>query len=206
MDFVWFDEEPPFDIYRECQMRVLDKKGDIFGTMTPLKGLTWVYDEIYLNQNNNDEVWHEHIEWADNPYLSSEEIKLLTSSMSNDELEARRYGNFMNSQGLVYSEFSENENVIEPFDVPKEWYDNISIDPGLSNPLSAHWYAKDYDGNVYVIAEHFEAQKSVEYHAEAIKKICDRLEWKKAGNGMYSALIDSAAKQKTLASEKNVVE
>ena len=43
LDFVWFDEEPPQDIYEECRMRVLDKGGDIFGTMTPLKGLTFVY-------------------------------------------------------------------------------------------------------------------------------------------------------------------
>ena len=24
LDFVWFDEEPPKDIYEECKMRVLD--------------------------------------------------------------------------------------------------------------------------------------------------------------------------------------
>ena len=206
LDFVWFDEEPPYEIYRECQMRVLDKQGDIFGTMTPLKGLTWVYDEIYLNKSGNEEVWYEQIEWADNPYLSKDEIELLTSSMSKDELEARRYGKFMSSEGLVYSEFDENVNVIEPFDVPKEWFDNISIDPGLNNPLSAHWYARDFDGNVYVIAEHFEAKKSVEYHANVIKAICEKLGWPKGYNGMYNALIDSAASQKTLASEKNVVE
>jgi len=206
LDFVWFDEEPPYDIYRECQMRVLDKQGDIFGTMTPLKGLTWVYNEIYLNESHNEEIWYEQIEWGDNPYLSQEEIDLLTSTMSSDELEVRRYGKFLNSEGLVYSEFDENVNVIDPFDVPKEWYDNISIDPGLNNPLSAHWYAKDFDGNVYVIAEHFEAKRNVEYHSNVIKAICDRLDWPKGYNGMITALIDSAASQKTLASEKNVVE
>ena len=42
-----------FDVYLECKMRVLDKCGQIFGTMTPLKGLTWVYNEIYLNDKNN---------------------------------------------------------------------------------------------------------------------------------------------------------
>ena len=44
LDFVWFDEEPPRDIYEECLMRVMDRKGDIFGTMTPLKGRTFVYN------------------------------------------------------------------------------------------------------------------------------------------------------------------
>ena len=47
LDYVWFDEEPPEDVYRECLMRVIDKRGDVFGTMTPLKGLTFVYEEIY---------------------------------------------------------------------------------------------------------------------------------------------------------------
>ena len=85
LDFVWFDEEPPFDIYRECQMRVLDRQGEIFGTMTPLKGLTWVYNEIYLNQNSSPEVWYEFIEWADNPFLAKKEIDFLTSSLSAEE-------------------------------------------------------------------------------------------------------------------------
>lgn len=206
LDFVWFDEEPPFDIYRECQMRVLDRQGDIFGTMTPLKWLTWVYNEIYLNQNNSPEVWHEHIEWADNPFLSKKEIEFLTSSLSSDELQSRRYGNFTALGGLVYAEFDENVHVIEPFDIPLEWQDNISIDPGLNNPLSAHWYAVDYDGNVYVVAEHFEAKKDVAYHSQRIKEISQRLNWHYASNGMISALIDSAASQRTLASNKSVVD
>lgn len=68
LDYVWFDEEPPKDIYEECRMRVFDRKGDIFGTMTPLKGLTFVYEEIFLNRRGDKEVWYEFMEWADNPY------------------------------------------------------------------------------------------------------------------------------------------
>ena len=144
----------------------------IFGTMTPLKGLTWVYNEIYLNQSNDNEVWHEEMEWADNPYLDKDEIEAMTKSLSADELESRRYGKFMQCGGMVYSEFDENVHVLDPFEVPKDWQDNISIDPGLNNPLSAHWYARDYDGNVYVIAEHFDKGKDVYYHAQKIKEIC----------------------------------
>lgn len=206
LDYVWFDEEPPEDIYKECRMRVLDRCGEIYGTMTPLKGLTWVYNTIYLNEGNDEEVWCEFMEWADNPYLSQSEIKSLTATLSQSELEARRYGKFINSGGQVYSEFDESVNVIEPFNVPQEWYDNISIDPGLNNPLSAHWYAVDYDNNIYVIAEHYETNQTVEYHANKIKEICKRLNWHTALNGMYSALIDSAANQRTLSSPKNVCE
>lgn len=204
LDYVWFDEEPPEEIYRECRMRILDRKGELFGTMTPLKGLTWVYDEIYLNESQNEEIWSISMNWDDNPYLDSGEIKALKQSMSEEELESRCYGKFQTFGGLVYPEFDPQIHVIEPFEVPKDWFDKISIDPGLNNPLSAHFYAVDFDGNVYVIAEHYEAGKDVQYHANAILNICKRLNWKVGFGGKIEALIDSAATQTTLASEKSV--
>ena len=206
LDWVWFDEEPPFDIYMECRMRVLDREGIIFGTMTPLKGLTWVYDKIYLNEAQDDEIWCIEMEWADNPFLSKKEIDSLTKTLSAEELESRRYGKFSAKGGLVYSEFDVGVHVIEPFTVPHDWYDNISMDPGLHNPLSAHWYAVDYDGNIYVIAEHYEAEKSIEYHSKCILEKCKQLNWPTGFNGKINALIDSAANQKTLASPKSVSE
>ena len=207
LDFVWFDEEPPEDIYLECRMRVIDRRGEVFGTMTPLKGLTFVYNEIYLNKRNDPEVWYEFMEWSDNPYLDEREVRALETSMDEKTLQSRRYGKFVtDNAGLVYPEFDEGVHVIEPFAVPKEWQDNISIDPGLNNPLSAHWYAVDFDDNVYVIAEHYEAGRDIDYHAQAIKDICARLDWHTDSKGRICALIDSAAKQRTLGSVKSVVE
>jgi hypothetical protein len=145
------------------------------------------------------------MEWEDNPYLSKKEINNLSSHLSEEELQSRRFGNFTSGTGMVYNEFDENYNVIEPFDVPYEWYDKISIDPGLHNPLSCHWYACDYDGNIYVIAEHYEKQKTVDYHASRIKEISEGLDWPTM-NGKIEAIIDSAANQRTLASEKSVTE
>lgn len=206
LDFVWFDEEPPEDIYEECRMRVVDRKGDIYGTMTPLKGITFLYDRIYLNDRGDDNVWHIFMEWADNPYLDPDEIKSVSAAMTREELDSRRYGRFVTAKGQVYPEFQESVHVIEPFEVPREWYDNISIDPGLHNPLSCHFYATDGDGTVYVIAEHYEAGQSVAYHARKIKEIAAGLGWHGDGKGRIGALIDSAATQRTLASSKSVAE
>lgn len=206
LDYVWFDEEPPEDIYLECRMRVLDRKGDIFATMTPLKGLTFVYNDIYLNRRGDGEVWYEFMDWSDNPYLDAEEAAQLEGCLDERALQSRKYGRFAAAEGLVYAEFDESVHVIEPFSVPKEWQDTLSIDPGLHNPLSAHWYAVDYDDNVYVIAEHYEAEKDIDYHAEKIRAISERLGWKRDGQGRIRALIDSAAKQKTLSGVKSVAE
>lgn len=206
LDYVWFDEEPPEDIYDECAMRVVDKKGSLFGTMTPLLGLTFVYKRIYLNCFSDPEVWHIFMEWSDNPYLDPDEIERVSASLSDDEREARRYGRFVDAKGAVYTEFDERTHVIAPFDIPPDWQDRLSIDPGLNNPLSCHWYAVDYDGNVYVVAEHFLAGQSVQTHAQEIKRISAALGWHTDSRGRIYALIDSAAAQHTLNAEKSVSE
>ena len=138
LDFVWFDEEPPKDIYDECKMRVLDKNGDIFGTMTPLKGLTFIYDEIFLNKGNSPNVWYQFMEWLDNPFLNKDAVEEFINTLPEDELESRRYGRFKQNEGLVYPEFDENVHVIEPFSVPYDWQDIIRIcqkTTGLLIPL-----------------------------------------------------------------------
>jgi len=187
-------------------MRVLDRKGDIFGTMTPLKGLTFVYNKIWLNEDNDPEIECTCMEWADNPHLDKDEVAALTATMSQEEIMSRRYGKFSASKGLVYHEFDPKIHVIKPFNVPREWYDNMSIDPGLNNPLSCHWYAADGDGNVYVIAEHYEAGRDIGYHVGAIKAVSEALGWHTDFAGRYCSLIDSAASQRTLASNKSVAE
>lgn len=206
LDYVWFDEEPPYDIYSECRMRVLDKDGDIFATMTPLKGMTFVYDEIYLNKYNDPNIWYEFMQWDDNPFISESAKNAMKQSLSEQELKSRQFGEFLDVGGRVYPEFNENVNVIEPFQIPYEWQDKLSIDPGLKNPLSCHWYAVDYDGNVYVVAEHYESGRDIGYHSEVIHRISDEMHWHRNSNGMIEALIDSAANQTTLASIRSVAD
>ena len=201
LDFVWFDEEPPEDIYEECRMRVFDRRGCIFGTMTPLKGLTWVYGEIELNERNDPEVWCTHMEWKDNPYLDASEIEGMTALMSEEEQQSRRFGRFRSGEGLVYPEFDPERHVIDPFDVPADWQCAVSIDPGLRNPTSCHFYAADYDGRIYVVGEHYAAGKDVDWHAEKILALADSLGWRRDSSGRLRALS-----QRTLAAEKSVAE
>lgn len=115
---------------------------------------------------------------------------------------------FQNTRFYLYilSLFAIRLFIGQAFDIPRDWQDRLSIDPGLNNPLSCHWYAVDYDGNVYVVAEHFEAGKPVAHHAAAIKNISARLGWHTDGRGRLYALIDSAAAQHTLNADKSVAE
>lgn len=205
-DFIWFDEEPPKDIYDECRMRLLDTRGELWGTMTPLLGLTWVHDEIYLNTLQDPEVWYTTMAWKDNPFLDRREVAMLEGLLPPSERESRQYGRFMSHGGLVYGEFDPRVHVIEPFDVPKEWFDRLSIDPGLVNPLSCHWYAADGDGNIFVVAEHYAAGKDALWHCGRILEKCGELGWPQTHSGRVEALMDSAALAQSLAAEKSVAQ
>ncbi len=44
-------------------------------------------------------------------------------------------------------------HVIEPFEVPKSWKVYRSYDFGFGKPFACNWYAVDYDGCAYMIAE-----------------------------------------------------
>jgi phage terminase large subunit-like protein len=205
-DWIWFDEEPPKEIYDECKMRTIDVQGSMWGTMTPLKGLTWCYNTIYLNEVDDPQVICWNMQWEDNPWLRPDEIQALVATLSEEEREARQFGRFVALSGLVYKEFKEDIHVIDPFVVPKGWYDNISIDPGYNAPLACHFYACDGDGVVYVIAEHYEREQVVPHHAKKIHGIAKSLGWPKNANGKLKALIDSDALKKTVMSEKSTVQ
>jgi len=66
---IWFDEEPPKSIYEEAFVR--QEAGvqlDIIMTMTPINGMTWVYDDLYKATDNQD-LFVSEAGWDDNPYL-----------------------------------------------------------------------------------------------------------------------------------------
>lgn len=198
LNWVWFDEEPPEDICEECLLRTLDKEGScIWGTMTPLKGKSWVYERLFLNEG--EDINCMFMSWEDNPYLPPAEVKKMQGALSAAVLESRKYGRFMEGTGMVFSEFTD-ENVIDPFDLDRTWYTCISIDPGFTNPCAVLWIAVDHDDNIYVVDDYSVAEQTVEQHAQAIKKTNAELGFENC------ALIDSAALQKTLGSAESVVE
>lgn len=95
LNYLWLDEECDQQIWQECQMRLLDKKGYATITMTPLKGLTWAYKEIYVNDLNDPEIESYQFTWDDNPWLDDEEKNRMMARLSEDELAARKFGEFM---------------------------------------------------------------------------------------------------------------
>jgi phage terminase large subunit len=88
-----------------------------------------------------------------------------------DKIQRRHlYGSDEDMEGQVWDEFKEGRHLVDPFEVPIGWDKIISLDHGVTNPTACLWGAIDWDGKLYIIDEHYEAGKTVSYHAEQINK------------------------------------
>src|SRR5690349_2624838 len=105
--WIWFDEEPPKDIYDECKLRILDTEGCIYLTMTPVDGMTWTFDEIHLKGLTGEDpnIFVVIIDTEENPYLSKEAISNVLDGLDDDERRARKEGRYVQLGGLVYKMF-----------------------------------------------------------------------------------------------------
>ena len=196
LDYVWFDEEPPEDIYDECLLRLLDRGGIHWVTMTPLKGRSWVYERVYLRQERLKDLQCFWMSWDDNPYLTQEEKNFLIANLPPDVLESRQHGHFVAAEGLVFPNF-EVENIVEPFVIREADALYIGIDPGYRNPTAVVWVAAIGE-NLYVVSDYEVAGLTVADHSQAILQRTRDLGWDIKN---VRILIDSAANQKTSACE-----
>jgi phage terminase large subunit len=117
-------------------------------------------------------------------------LKKLPKRLQERHLE----GSDADMEGQVWEEYSEGRHVIQPFEIPESWPRVISLDHGVTNPTAVLWGAIDFDGNVYIYDEHYEAGQVISHHAKEIKK---RTEIKKPEDW----LIDPACMAKI--SQKN---
>ena len=153
-DFMWFDEESPKDVFDEAHMR--SKAGFPFYfycTMTPVNGMTWVYDDIYLNTSNPN-LKLVTATWKDNIFLTEEQKEQMRSSYTADALQVREEGKFVQRTGLVLSWFRRDVHIIEANEmlkrIPKGCDVYCGIDFGYAKPCAVVYVAIDSDDNHYI--------------------------------------------------------
>lgn len=155
---IWFDEEPPHDIYEECFVRVeAGVQLDVIMTMTPIKGMTWVYDEIYLATDNED-LYVSEAGWDDNPWLTEKQKDQMSRGLSAQAIQVRRYGKFVKRVGLVCA-WWEREKHLRHYDtLDRSWTWYEVLDGGYSDPAAWLLIGVDHDNNVHVVDGFREAQ------------------------------------------------
>jgi phage terminase large subunit-like protein len=148
---IWFDEEPPKDIWEESFVRVeAGQQLDVILTMTAVKGMTWVYDQIYLDTANPD-LFVSEAGWDDNPYLTEDQKAQMSRGLSENAIKVRREGKFVKRVGLVCA-WWEREKHIKHYDhLDKSWTWYEVLDPGFSDPAAWLLIGIDNDNNVHVV-------------------------------------------------------
>ncbi len=139
-----FDEEPPKDIYTECRARLIDTRGSLWLTMTPVDGMTWTYDDIHMKGLTGEDpnILVLIIDTEENPYLSIEEVNEVLGGLDEDEYKARKQGKYVQLGGLVYKAFNPAIHVLEKEMIPPlGWTHYRSMDHGLNNPTAWLWHA-----------------------------------------------------------------
>lgn len=149
LTLIWFDEEPPYDIWEECFVR--QEAGvdlHIILTMTPVKGLTWVYDEIYLNTGNPD-LFVSEASWEDNPFLTEKQKAQMRRGLTAAALKVRESGKFVKKTGLVCAWFNRSTHLVDITELPiGDTY--FGIDFGFTNYCAGLWVRIDRDFNFWI--------------------------------------------------------
>lgn len=169
-DFIHYDEEPPQDIFTECSARLVDTAGSWWMTMTPVDGMTWIYDNIYLaaQLDTKDLLKVVEVDMRDNPHLLPGEVDMYEASLDSDQKMARIKGKFVQIGGLVYKKFSPEIHVVDHMVPPKEWAWYASLDHGYNNPTAWLWHAVSPDGTVITFDEHYEREQTVDQHSAIV--------------------------------------
>lgn len=167
VDYVWFDEEPPEDVYFEGITRTNATQGLIALTFTPLLGMSNVVARYVMEENDDRAVVTMTIDDAEH-YTPLQRAKIIASYPAH-EREARTKGIPSLGSGLIFPVLEE-EIIIEPFSIPKVWVQINGLDFGYDHPFAAVNIAWDRDSDViYVTRAYRSRQTTPVIHAAAIK-------------------------------------
>ncbi|MBX5143200.1 DNA packaging protein [Rhizobium lentis] len=175
VDYVWFDEEPPEDVYFEGITRTNATKGLIAVTFTPLKGMSTVVARYILEKSPDREVVTMTIDDAE--HYTPEERQKIIDSYPPHEREARTKGIPSLGSGRIFP-VPEEDITVTPFAIPKHWVQIAGIDFGWDHPTAAACLAWDRDTDViYVTKVYRKREAPVHTHAAALKPWGDWLPW-----------------------------
>ncbi|QIG74582.1 terminase large subunit protein [Rhizobium phage RHph_Y25] len=175
VDFVWFDEEPPEDVYFEGITRTNATRGLIAVTFTPLKGMSTVVARYILEKSPDREVITMTIDDAE--HYTPEERQRIIDSYPPHEREARTKGIPSLGSGRIFP-VPEEDITVSPFAIPKHWVQIAGIDFGWDHPTAAACLAWDRDADVIYVTKNYRKREApVHTHAAALKPWGSWLPW-----------------------------
>jgi phage terminase large subunit-like protein len=142
LDIVWFDEEPPADIYTEGLTRTNATDGIVYTTFTPLKGMSEVVKRFLIDKPAGTHVTTMTI--YDALHYTDEKREAIINSYPAHEREARAKGIPTLGSGRVFP--IDEDTLKEPaLQAPVHWPRLVGMDFGWDHPTAIVWGAWDRD-------------------------------------------------------------
>ncbi|OCO98900.1 MULTISPECIES: terminase family protein [unclassified Ensifer] len=175
VDYVWFDEEPPEDVYFEGITRTNATGGSVAVTFTPLKGMSSVVSRYLLEPSEDRTVVTMTIDDAE--HYSPEERAKIVASYPAHEKEARTKGVPTLGSGRIFP-VTEEQIRVEPFEIPRHWVQIGGLDFGWDHPFAAALCAWDRDADVFYVTRCYREREATPIiHAASLKPWGAWLPW-----------------------------
>ena len=178
IDAAILDEEMPARIFSETVTRTATTNGIVLVGFTGLQGITPLVAHLWpqsVGVDTTDEENHRYhcfIGWKDIPYslLPEARRKELIAQYLPHEIKARTEGIPSVGSGMVYP-VSEDEFVVEPFELPNHWRKAFALDPGYRGKTAGLWAAWDEDSDcIYLYSEHYQGLTQPAVHVDAMRR------------------------------------
>lgn len=151
LDWVWFDEEPPPEVYSEGITRTNTTMGPVILTMTPLMGMSDVVRRFYPVPDTEEKA-DICMTIMDVEHYTDEERAKIIASYPEHEREARISGIPMLGSGRIFP-IAQETITCPAFAIPDHWVVIGGLDFGYDHPTAAAKLAWDRDADViYVTA------------------------------------------------------
>lgn len=175
LDFIWFDEEPPEDIYVEGVTRTNNTRGLVFLTFTPLLGMSNVVMRFYAKDPADAAKQHpdRHITNMtihDVEHYDDDQKRQIIAAYPAHEREARAMGIPMLGSGRIFPIAEEVLSEDPIGEIPKGWKQIIGLDFGWDHPTAAVRLVLDPTNDViHVCSSYRQSEATPLIHAAAIK-------------------------------------
>lgn len=166
LHYVWYDEEPPLDIYSEGKTRVQVKNGITYLTFTPLLGMSEVVMRFLQERPVGSVVVNMTIHDVD--HYTPEQRAIIIAGYPEHEREARSQGIPTMGSGRVFP-IKEEQIRETAIVIPDHWARICGLDIGWDHPTAAVWIAWDRDSDTIHIYDAYRVKEQTPVvHAAAI--------------------------------------
>ncbi|GAH08400.1 unnamed protein product, partial [marine sediment metagenome] len=149
----------------------------------------WMDKEFSDGEMEADTFYYVPAKAKDNPHLD-DSYYLALEGLPEEMKKAFIEGDWNLFKGQYFSEWRDSKHVVEPFKIPEEWKRYRGYDHGRDKPASCHWYAIDYDGNVWVYKEFYQTGLNANEIAKQIVKMSEneKIEYTIADSSIFSKI------------------